>query len=223
MKGRICCERDIGLWIDPKFVPGRGPRIIPPTVTSDSEASLRSITPSSRFCTLLSTPRRHHGTHRRRHHPRLGRVRPPPCVADSRKPLITSHFAGHPAAYPAIFTDAFNHELAKARDPASRKDGAKGRARLEPVLWVNSPGANAGVALCHLERDGLRYLVPLSDEVNPLFGFAFLESFLNTLQDYLGEVTEVTVKDNFDIVYMVSRDSRRGLQLSPVWAPRPIG
>jgi len=39
--------------------------------------------------------------------------------------------------------------------------------------------------------------------VNPLFAFSFLESFLETLQDYLGDVTETALKDNFDIVYMV--------------------
>ncbi|BEJ03325.1 hypothetical protein CcaverHIS641_0105000 [Cutaneotrichosporon cavernicola] len=108
------------------------------------------------------------------------------------KPLITSHFAHHPAAYPAIFTDAFNHEFSRAR-----KDGRD----LEPVLWAHSAGG--GVALCHLERDGLRYLVPISAEVNPLFGFAWLESFLDTLKEYLVDVTEVTVKDNFDVVYML--------------------
>ena len=40
--------------------------------------------------------------------------------------------------------------------------------------------------------------------MNPLFAFSFLESFLETLQDYLGDVTETALKDNFDIVYMVS-------------------
>ena len=40
--------------------------------------------------------------------------------------------------------------------------------------------------------------------VNPLFAFSFLESFLETLQDYLGDVTETALKDNFDIVYMAS-------------------
>jgi AP-3 complex subunit mu len=88
------------------------------------------------------------------------------------------------------------------------------RTELEPVIWVNTlrkgvaPAAAtgaSGAALCHVERDGLRYLVPISDEVNPLFAFAFLDSFLDTLRSYLGDVTEATVKDNFDIVYMVSR------------------
>ena len=45
--------------------------------------------------------------------------------------------------------------------------------------------------------------------VNPLFAFAFLDSFLETLQDYLGEITETTIKDNFDIVYMVRTASSR--------------
>lgn len=123
-------------------------------------------------------------------------------LADGRKPLITSHFAGHPAAYPAIFTDALNHAIA-----ASRSSGEQ----VEPVLWVNSLRSGSGAALCHIERDGLRYLVPLSNEVNPLFAFAFLESFLETLRDYLGEVTEINVKDSFEIVYMVrwSLESRK--------------
>lgn len=127
---------------------------------------------------------------------------------DTRKPLITSHFASHPASYAAILTDGFNHEYARAQ--AAESAGASGS--VSPVFYVNalrrtggvSSGAGAsGAAVCHLLRDGLRYLVPLSDDVNPLLGFAFLESFLDTLTEYLGDVTEVTVKDNFDIVYMV--------------------
>lgn len=43
-----------------------------------------------------------------------------------------------------------------------------------------------------------------SGAVNPLFAFSFLEAFLDTLRDYLGDVTETTLKDNFDVVYMVS-------------------
>lgn len=93
-----------------------------------------------------------------------------------------------------------------------------------------------GAGICHIQREGLRFLVPVGQEgesrssqteywgvslagnrrayysgdgtdapvVNPLFAFSFLESFLETLQDYLGDVTETALKDNFDIVYMVS-------------------
>jgi len=58
-------------------------------------------------------------------------------------------------------------------------------------------------ALCHVEREGLRFLVPISKEVNPMFAFAFLDSFLDTLGTYLGEVTETTLRNNFDTVYML--------------------
>lgn len=49
--------------------------------------------------------------------------------------------------------------------------------------------------------------------VNPLFAFSFLESFLETLQDYLGDVTETALKDNFDIVYMAGSPSYSPLQV----------
>lgn len=39
--------------------------------------------------------------------------------------------------------------------------------------------------------------------VNPLLAFAFLDSFFDTLTSYLGEITESTLKDNFDTVYML--------------------
>lgn len=55
----------------------------------------------------------------------------------------------------------------------------------------------------------------LIPSVNPLFAFSFLESFLATLQDYLGDVTETALKDNFDVVYMVS--------LPNLWSPSSGG
>lgn len=133
-----------------------------------------------------------------------------PVCLTSRKPLITSNFTTHPPSYAAIHVDAFNHELSKQRAAiaASKDQNSDSKSTsLEPVIWVNSfsrSGGSGGSALCHMERDGLRYLVPISSEVNPLFAFSFLESFLDTLKEYLGDVTEGTVKDNFDIVYMVS-------------------
>jgi AP-3 complex subunit mu len=94
------------------------------------------------------------------------------------------------------------------------------------VIWVNTLNKTGmgGAGICHIQREGLRFLVPVGQEgmsslcigrgelmiVNPLFAFSFLESFLETLQDYLGDVTETAIKDNFDIVYMVCLNLRKG-------------
>jgi hypothetical protein len=40
--------------------------------------------------------------------------------------------------------------------------------------------------------------------VDPLFAFAFLQSFVEILQEYFGTVSAATLKDNFDVVYQVS-------------------
>ncbi|KAJ9119511.1 hypothetical protein QFC22_003219 [Naganishia vaughanmartiniae] len=59
------------------------------------------------------------------------------------------------------------------------------------------------VGLCHVEKEGMRFLAPLSHEINPLFAFSFLECFIGVLEAYFGEVTENTIRDNFEIVYML--------------------
>lgn len=37
--------------------------------------------------------------------------------------------------------------------------------------------------------------------MDPLFVFAFLQRFVEILQDYLGDVSASSLKDNFDVVY----------------------
>lgn len=45
---------------------------------------------------------------------------------------------------------------------------------------------------------------PKASTVDPLFVFTFLQKFADILQDYLGDVSSSTLKDNFDVVYQVS-------------------
>ena len=40
--------------------------------------------------------------------------------------------------------------------------------------------------------------------MDPLFAFAFLQSFVEILQEYFGTVSAATLKDNFDVVYQVT-------------------
>jgi AP-3 complex subunit mu len=139
-------------------------------------------------------------------------------VLTGRKPIVTSHFPSHPPSYPSVCIDAFNHASQKhISDPSTSTRGS-----LDPVIWVNTLNKTGmgGAGICHIQREGLRFLVPVGQEgaslpyvergelmvVNPLFAFSFLESFLETLQDYLGDVTETAIKDNFDIVYMVRQN-----------------
>ncbi|WWC89889.1 uncharacterized protein L201_004818 [Kwoniella dendrophila CBS 6074] len=120
-------------------------------------------------------------------------------ILDSNgKPLISSHFPLHPPSYPSLHIDSFN---------TARKKAITNDEELEPVIWVNTlargGSSMSGAGLCHVQREGLFFLVPVGQEVNPLFAFSFLDSFLDTLKDYLGEITEIAIKDNFDIIYML--------------------
>jgi AP-3 complex subunit mu len=43
--------------------------------------------------------------------------------------------------------------------------------------------------------------------VDPLVAFAFLQAFIDILNDYFGTVSDATLKDNFDVVYQVRSPS----------------
>jgi len=40
-------------------------------------------------------------------------------------------------------------------------------------------------------------------QVDPLLAFAFVQTFIDILQEYFGTVSVATVKENFEIVYQV--------------------
>lgn len=87
----------------------------------------------------------------------------------SRKPLISSHFPQHPPSYATSHIDTFNHALKLSQASPSSSTSIGGE--LEPIIWVNtlSKGAGGGVgmggaALCHVEKEGLRFLVPVGHE-----------------------------------------------------------
>lgn len=42
--------------------------------------------------------------------------------------------------------------------------------------------------------------------VDPSLVFSFLDVVVQTLQDYLGEISPASLKDNFDVVYQVRHD-----------------
>ncbi|KAG1850469.1 clathrin adaptor mu subunit [Suillus tomentosus] len=54
----------------------------------------------------------------------------------------------------------------------------------------------------------MRFLATISGDVDPLIAFAFLDAFIELLQDYFGVVSVATLKDNFDIVYQLLEETR---------------
>ena len=50
------------------------------------------------------------------------------------------------------------------------------------------------------------FTTPLTFEwsaVDPTFVFAFMDTFVEILEDYFGEISAMTLKDHFDTVYQV--------------------
>lgn len=46
--------------------------------------------------------------------------------------------------------------------------------------------------------------MPKFESVDPTFAFAFLQTFIDILQEYFGSVNAATLKENFDVVYQVT-------------------
>ncbi|TFY59829.1 hypothetical protein EVJ58_g5536 [Rhodofomes roseus] len=53
----------------------------------------------------------------------------------------------------------------------------------------------------------MRILCPISGEVDPLYAFAFMETFVDILREYFGYISAETLKENFDIVYQLLEET----------------
>lgn len=99
------------------------------------------------------------------------------------RPIITSHFQFHPPSYPLLHIDAFVQSFQRSQSSQSQSDEKsnqesnengerESRKELDPILWVHVPGRLNQLddgdwiwaGLCHVEKEGLRFLVPISQE-----------------------------------------------------------
>ncbi|KAH7100568.1 clathrin adaptor, mu subunit [Auriculariales sp. MPI-PUGE-AT-0066] len=103
--------------------------------------------------------------------------------------IVQSNFSSTPG-YPLLHIDAVNNALVKAPTGS-----------IDPVLYVTGP--NGPCATCHIQYNGLRILCPVSGEVDPMFAFAFIQTFIDILKDYFGELSVATIREHFDIVYQL--------------------
>ena len=71
----------------------------------------------------------------------------------------------------------------------------------DPVIPVHS--YNGYAACCNTSRAGLVFLAPIRGDGDPLFAFAFLDTFLNILVQYLGDLSVHAIRDHLDVVYQL--------------------
>ncbi|CDR98510.1 hypothetical protein [Sporisorium scitamineum] len=99
-------------------------------------------------------------------------------------------------------------ELSLASQLSARISASQQRGD-QVVQYAAEALAEQGAALIHVGSGPLRYLCPVSREVDPLLPLTFLRSFIAILQEYLTQstdptlLTEDTLRDNFDIVYQL--------------------
>ncbi len=130
-----------------------------------------------------------------------------------RRPVIQSWFRSTYPTYPLIHVDAVNDAISKAPKPQD----------VDAVIYV--PSLTIGdppSACCHVLCNDMRLLCVISgngaflchfvhgffrnateSQVDPLLAFAFVQTFIDILQEYFGTVSVATVKENFEIVYQV--------------------
>ncbi|KAI0676750.1 clathrin adaptor mu subunit [Trametes maxima] len=111
--------------------------------------------------------------------------------------IAQSGFHSFPPAYPLLHIDALNNALSNSRRPED----------VDPVLYVGAITTDTPGACCHVRRGELRYLCPVSGDVDPLYAFAFLQTFVDILHEYFGHVSAETLKENFDIVYQLFEET----------------
>ncbi|KAF8204837.1 Mu homology domain-containing protein [Pholiota molesta] len=79
---------------------------------------------------------------------------------------------------------------------------------VDPVVYVSAYNiGDTSSACCHIQCADMRILCPISGNVDPLFGFAFLQAFVEILQEYFGTLSAATLKDNFDVVYQLLEET----------------
>ncbi|KAH9942998.1 clathrin adaptor mu subunit [Epithele typhae] len=113
------------------------------------------------------------------------------------RPIVQSGFHRFPPAYPILHIDALNSALAAASRPSD----------VDTVLYVPALDIDNPSACCHIQRGELRYLCPVSGDVDPLYALSFLQTFVDILQEYFGHLSAETLKDNFDTVYQLLEET----------------
>lgn len=108
------------------------------------------------------------------------------------RPIIQTTFKTGGSAVAAQHVDALNNAYETA--------AAEGKM-VDPVVVVETSLGTS--ACCNVQHGSLRIACPVHSETDPLFVFSFIKTLIDVLQDYLGEVSAGSIRQNFDIVYQL--------------------
>ncbi|BGP01367.1 AP-3 complex subunit mu-1 [Rhodotorula toruloides] len=88
----------------------------------------------------------------------------------------------------------------KSEDDVDEESGDEEDEVEQP--WAHaSRRSGGGVAVCQVQRNGLRFVSLVDKDVDPLIPLTFLTELYEVLKTYIaGPVTEGSIKDNFDVV-----------------------
>jgi len=113
------------------------------------------------------------------------------------RPVIQSGFRSSTPAYPLLHIEALNDALSKT----TRAED------VDPVIYVHSLQYETPSACCHVKKGELRIICPVSGDLDPLYVFSFIQTFVDILNVYFGEISAETLKDNFDVVYQLLEET----------------
>ncbi|KIM33439.1 hypothetical protein M408DRAFT_61322 [Serendipita vermifera MAFF 305830] len=109
------------------------------------------------------------------------------------RPIVQTAFGPDSSSRVMQHVDALN----AAYDLASTEN----KMSVDPIIVVET--ATGPSACCNVQHGSLRIACPVHTETDPMFVFAFIQTLLDVLQEYLGEVSAGTIRDNFDVVYQL--------------------
>ncbi|KAM3586183.1 hypothetical protein VKS41_002711 [Umbelopsis sp. WA50703] len=87
--------------------------------------------------------------------------------------------------------------IAGSTTEKNSKDVAFTKEDVPPIIETSK------YLLLHVLRDGLVWLCPVDKEVDPLLVFEMIHRIIDILVDYLGDVSEASIRDNFVTVYQL--------------------
>ncbi|KAK0535727.1 hypothetical protein OC834_001415 [Tilletia horrida] len=110
---------------------------------------------------------------------------------------------------PGVPPPPLTHPDASSDDEEDNSASSRRAGKQRELDWQDAL-AEQGAALAHIEHGGLKFLCPVSAEINPLLPLTFLRALLSLLAIYAGglsNVNEHSVREHFDVVYQLLEET----------------